>query len=85
MHKLRFVTLTYHLNEYLLYSNAIQEIQFSSADNCHVTGKLLEKVLEYLYYRYKHTDSGEEIPDFAIDEEIVLDLLSVANYLGLNY
>ena len=34
-------------------------------------------------YKYKHTDSKVAIPEFPIDDEIVLDLLLVANYLNL--
>mmetsp|Transcript_194 Transcript_194/g.317 ORF Transcript_194/g.317 Transcript_194/m.317 type:complete len:107 (-) Transcript_194:216-536(-) len=55
------------------------------SDWCLVTGKIFEKVLEYLYYRYKHTDSPEPIPEFHIDDDLVLELLPVANFLGLNY
>mmetsp|Transcript_2567 Transcript_2567/g.5139 ORF Transcript_2567/g.5139 Transcript_2567/m.5139 type:complete len:113 (+) Transcript_2567:94-432(+) len=47
-----------------------------------ITGKVLEKVIEYLYYKYKYTDSKVAIPEFAIDDDIVLDLLSVAHYLN---
>mmetsp|Transcript_27723 Transcript_27723/g.50657 ORF Transcript_27723/g.50657 Transcript_27723/m.50657 type:complete len:114 (-) Transcript_27723:52-393(-) len=48
-----------------------------------ITGKLLEKVIEYLYYKYKYTDAKVSIPELPIDDEIVLDLLLVANYLNL--
>mmetsp|Transcript_58483 Transcript_58483/g.187867 ORF Transcript_58483/g.187867 Transcript_58483/m.187867 type:complete len:116 (+) Transcript_58483:144-491(+) len=48
-----------------------------------ITGKLLEKVIEYLYYKYKYTDSKVTIPEFPIDDDVVLDLLLVANYLNL--
>merc|ERR1719240_917298 len=48
-----------------------------------ITGKLLEKVIEYLYHRYKYTDAKVAIPEFPIDDDIVLDLLLVANYLNL--
>mmetsp|Transcript_75526 Transcript_75526/g.161807 ORF Transcript_75526/g.161807 Transcript_75526/m.161807 type:complete len:117 (-) Transcript_75526:101-451(-) len=48
-----------------------------------ITGKLLEKVIEYLYYKYKYTDSKVAIPEFPIDDDVVLDLLLVANYLNL--
>mmetsp|Transcript_45491 Transcript_45491/g.90090 ORF Transcript_45491/g.90090 Transcript_45491/m.90090 type:complete len:114 (-) Transcript_45491:99-440(-) len=48
-----------------------------------ITGKLLEKVIEYLYYKYKYTDSKVAIPEFPIEDDIVLDLLLVANYLNL--
>merc|ERR550514_2589145 len=48
-----------------------------------ISGKLLEKVIEYLYFKYKYTDSKETIPEFPIDDDNVLDLLLVANYLNL--
>mmetsp|Transcript_59286 Transcript_59286/g.163977 ORF Transcript_59286/g.163977 Transcript_59286/m.163977 type:complete len:114 (-) Transcript_59286:205-546(-) len=48
-----------------------------------ITGKLLEKVIEYLYYKYKYTDSKVAIPEFPIDDDVVLDLLLVANDLNL--
>ena len=48
-----------------------------------VTGRLLEKVIEYLYYRHRWTDAKGAIPEFPLDEDIVLDLLQVATYLGL--
>eukprot|EP00933_Yihiella_yeosuensis_P074483 TRINITY_DN83435_c0_g1_i1.p1 TRINITY_DN83435_c0_g1~~TRINITY_DN83435_c0_g1_i1.p1 ORF type:complete len:116 (+),score=28.72 TRINITY_DN83435_c0_g1_i1:69-416(+) len=48
-----------------------------------ITGKLLEKVVEYLYFKYKYTDSKVAIPEFPLDDEVVLDLLIVANYLNL--
>ncbi|CAK0823533.1 unnamed protein product [Prorocentrum cordatum] len=48
-----------------------------------ITGKLLEKVIEYLYYKYKYTDSKVAIPEFPIDDDVVLELLLVANFLNL--
>ncbi|CAE7188655.1 ATAD3 [Symbiodinium pilosum] len=48
-----------------------------------ITGKLLEKVIEYLYFKYKYTDAKVPIPEFPIDDDVVLDLLLVANYLNL--
>merc|ERR1712070_628274 len=49
-----------------------------------ITGRILEKVLEYLYYKYKYTDCQGPIPEFPIDDDVVLDLLIAANYLQLN-
>eukprot|EP00971_Amphidinium_carterae_P039922 783661-Amphidinium_carterae.1 len=47
------------------------------------TSKKLEHVIEYLYYKYKYTDAKVSIPELPIDDENVLDLLLVANYLNL--
>ncbi len=46
---------------------------------------MFQKVLEYLYYKWRNTDSKQPIPEFPLEEDIVLDLLPVANFLGLNY
>ena len=59
-------------------------ISFKEDKYCNITGKLMEKVIEYLYFKHKYTDSVEPIPEFPIDDDVVLDLLPVANYLGLN-
>ena len=47
----------------------------------------LLQVIEYLYYQHKYSDtllSKDAIPEFVIPEDIELDLLVAANYLGMN-
>ncbi|CEL99189.1 unnamed protein product [Vitrella brassicaformis CCMP3155] len=62
-------------------SHSFTEGQTGAINFQTINSRLLEKVIQYLYYKHKHTDSREAIPDFEIDDEIVLDLLLVANYL----
>eukprot|EP00816_Leptocylindrus_hargravesii_P008344 CAMPEP_0196811740 /NCGR_PEP_ID=MMETSP1362-20130617/20033_1 /TAXON_ID=163516 /ORGANISM="Leptocylindrus danicus, Strain CCMP1856" /LENGTH=102 /DNA_ID=CAMNT_0042187119 /DNA_START=43 /DNA_END=351 /DNA_ORIENTATION=+ len=46
-----------------------------------INTQILEKVVEYLHYKVKYTDSTTRIPDFVIEPEIALELLVAANYL----
>mmetsp|Transcript_624 Transcript_624/g.985 ORF Transcript_624/g.985 Transcript_624/m.985 type:complete len:108 (+) Transcript_624:59-382(+) len=47
-----------------------------------ITGRIMQKVIEYLYYKYKWTDTRQPMPEFPIDDDICLDLLLTANFLG---
>ena len=67
-----------------MYDSSLQEGQEGKITMQNVTGRILEKVLEYLYYKFKYTDCQGPIPEFQIDDEVVLDLLIAANYLQLN-
>merc|ERR1711982_112883 len=67
----------------MIEQDAFQEGQTQEIKLPTITGKLLEKVIEYLYYKYKYTDSRVPIPEFQIENDDVLDLLLVANYLNL--
>lgn len=58
---------------------------FSEAQSgvCHlenISGIVLEKVVEYLYYNQKHRDSTG-VPDMEIPSELCLELLMAADYL----
>ena len=46
-----------------------------------ISGVILEKVIKYLYYRVKYTNSQVPIPEFKIEPEVALELLMAANYL----
>jgi len=67
----------------MIEQESFQEGQTNEIKLPTVTGRLLEKVIEYLYYKYKYTDAKVAMPEFHIDDDIVLDLLLVANYLSL--
>jgi elongin-C len=45
-----------------------------------ISGIVLEKVVEYLYYNEKHKNS-EGVPDMDIPSELCLELLMAADYL----
>ena len=46
-----------------------------------ITTPILEKVIQYFYYKLKYTNSTTEIPEFPIEPEIALELLMAANFL----
>jgi len=42
---------------------------------------VLEKVVQYLYYKVRHTNSTQRVPQFDIEPEIALEVLMASNYL----
>eukprot|EP00968_Pinguiococcus_pyrenoidosus_P007158 scaffold473_cov257-Pinguiococcus_pyrenoidosus.AAC.10 len=42
---------------------------------------ILERVIQYLYYKVRYTNSDEKIPEFDINPELVMDLFMAANFL----
>jgi transcription elongation factor B subunit 1 len=46
-----------------------------------IHGPILEKVIQYLYYKERHRRSTGKIPEFEIEPEIALELLVASNYL----
>lgn len=42
---------------------------------------ILEKVIQYLYYKVRYTNSSQRIPEFQVEPEISVDLLIAAGYL----
>ena len=46
-----------------------------------ISGAILEKLIQYLYYKVRYTNSSQRIADFPIEPEIALDLLLAAGYL----
>merc|ERR1712129_29360 len=67
----------------MVEQEGFKEGQLNTINLPTISGKLLEKVIEYLYYKYKYTDAKTPIPEFPFDDDVVLDLLLVANYLNL--
>ena len=47
-----------------------------------IQGMILEKVVKYLLYKFKHSKSTGKLPEFDIEPEIALELLVAANYLN---
>lgn len=47
-----------------------------------IQGPILEKVIQYLHYKRKHSRSTGRIPEFEIEPEIALELLVASNYLN---
>eukprot|EP01089_Gocevia_fonbrunei_P014539 TRINITY_DN399_c0_g1_i1.p1 TRINITY_DN399_c0_g1~~TRINITY_DN399_c0_g1_i1.p1 ORF type:complete len:104 (-),score=23.77 TRINITY_DN399_c0_g1_i1:118-429(-) len=46
-----------------------------------ISTPILEKTAQYFYYKLRFTNSTTEIPEFAIEPEIALELLMAANFL----
>ncbi|KAK9463139.1 BTB/POZ protein [Lipomyces oligophaga] len=46
-----------------------------------ISGVLLEKVCEYLYYNLKHQNNPGTFPSFDVPPEMALELLVTADYL----
>ena len=44
---------------------------------------ILEKVIQYFYYKVKFTNSTVRIPEFQIEPDIALELLMAANFLDV--
>jgi len=46
-----------------------------------IPGVILEKLIKYLYFKVRYTNSTQRIPEFKIEPEIALELLIAAGYL----
>ncbi|KAK9390742.1 BTB/POZ protein [Lipomyces mesembrius] len=46
-----------------------------------ISGVLLEKVCEYLYYNLKHQNNPGNIPEFDVPPEMALELLVASDFL----
>ncbi|KAL3803485.1 hypothetical protein HJC23_014033, partial [Cyclotella cryptica] len=47
-----------------------------------IGGSTLEKIVKYLHYKDKYSNSTSRIPEFQIDPDEALELLVAANYLN---
>ncbi len=78
-----FFFLQYNI-AYLQFSHIIGTFtEQQSGEICfrEISTPILEKVIQYFYYKVKYTNSTSEIPEFPIDPEIALELLMAANFL----
>ena len=62
------------------------ESQFREADEGlirfpDISSHILEKVLQYMHYKVRYSDSNTRIPEFQIEPEIALELLVASSYL----
>jgi len=62
------------------------ESQFREADEGiirfpEITTHILEKVLQYMHYKVRYSDSNARIPEFQIEPEIALELLVASSFL----
>ena len=48
-----------------------------------IKSAVLEKVIQYMYYKIKHCRGHQPPPEFEIEPEMALYLLMAANYLDI--
>ena len=48
-----------------------------------ISGKCLERVCQYFYYKLRHAHSKDKLPQFPLPPEMALELLMAANYLDV--
>jgi len=46
-----------------------------------IPAAVLEKLVQYLYYKVRYTNSSQRIPEFVIEPEMAVDLLIASGYL----
>ena len=46
-----------------------------------MSARVLEKTVQYFYYKLRHTNHNGPLPEFKIEPEFALELLMAANYL----
>jgi hypothetical protein len=46
-----------------------------------IPAAVLEKLIQYLYYKVRYTNSSQRIPEFVIEPEMAVDLLIASGYL----
>ncbi|KAN0014838.1 hypothetical protein ACTFIU_001157 [Dictyostelium citrinum] len=46
-----------------------------------ISTPVLEKVIQYFYFKNKYTNSTTDLPEFPINEKVVVDLLLAAHFL----
>jgi transcription elongation factor B subunit 1 len=47
-----------------------------------ISGSVLEKIIQYLYYKAKHKRTSGKLPEFEIEPEIALELMIASNFLN---
>jgi len=58
-----------------------QESQQSEIKFPEISPQVLEKVVQYFYYKMRYTNHSGHLPEFKIEPEYALELLMAANYL----
>ena len=58
-----------------------QESELGEIKFPEISAKILEKVVQYFYYKLKYTNHAGPLPEFKIEPEYALELLMAANYL----
>ena len=76
---LPFASDTVHLSS--LFSGQFAESQ-GEIKFPEISAKVLEKTVQYFYYKLKYTNHTGPLPEFKIEPEHALELLMAANFLA---
>jgi len=64
-----------------MMEGAFSEAEQGQINFREISTPILEKVIQYFYYKVKYTNNTSTIPEFSIQPEIALELLMAANFL----
>lgn len=65
----------------MMINSSMEEASTREIKFPEISSQILSKVIDYLHFKKKHSNSTQHIPDFAIEPEIVAELLIASNYL----
>ena len=63
------------------FSGQFAESQQNEIKFPEISAKVLEKTVQYFYYKLKHTNHQGPLPEYKIEPELALELLMAANFL----
>jgi transcription elongation factor B subunit 1 len=69
------------INSLCPYAGTFTEQAMGEINFREISTPILEKVIQYFYYKLRYTNSTTEIPEFPIEPEVALELLMAANFL----
>lgn len=64
-------------------AGGFSELESNTITFPEISGRCLERVCQYFYYKLRHTNSKDKLPQFPLPPEMALELLMAANYLDV--
>ena len=64
-------------------AGGFSELESNTITFPEISGKCLERVCQYFYYKLRHANSKDKLPQFPLPPEMALELLMAANYLDV--
>ncbi|CAN0339755.1 unnamed protein product, partial [Ascophyllum nodosum] len=65
----------------MLSAGGLREAASGQVHFAEISTPILEKVIQFVYYKVRYTNSASRIPEFHIEPELALELLMAANFL----
>ena len=62
-------------------AGGFSELESNTITFPEISGRCLERVCQYFYYKLQYTDSRDSVPEFKVPPELALELLMASNYL----